>query len=173
MFNIAAGTPFADSLAQGILARHGGDPIAMTRVKIFLPTQRACRGLREAFLKVTNGRPMLLPAIQPLGDIDEAVDVFTTDWLGGDAAQIAPAMPAQRRLFLLMRLILAMPETKNNPAVAAALAQELTALMDGVITEGLSWDALESVVPADLAAHWQRIGSLTKPGYPYRDRDRR
>lgn len=155
VFNIATGQPFVDALAQGILARHGADPLALSRVKVFLPTRRACRGLAEAFLRVSEGKPMLLPAIRPLGDITEEVEPFAADLLGDEAAMIPPELPALTRQFLLMRLILARPEANNDPAIAAALAQDLGELLDGVITEGLDWNALDNLVPANLAEHWQ------------------
>ena len=57
VFTILAGQPFSDSLARGILDMTGEDPLALAQVQILLPTRRACRTLRDAFLKISNGRP--------------------------------------------------------------------------------------------------------------------
>ena len=43
-------------------------------VTVLLPTRRACRSLREAFLRVTQGAPLLLPAIV-------ALPAFGAGWL--------------------------------------------------------------------------------------------
>jgi len=40
--------PFLDALAAGLLARlPAGDPAALARVTVLLPTRRAARGLRD------------------------------------------------------------------------------------------------------------------------------
>ena len=41
VFTIAAGAPFADTLARGLIARMGSDPLALSEVTIYLPTRRA------------------------------------------------------------------------------------------------------------------------------------
>ena len=71
VFSIAAGTAFVDALAEGILGRFGSDPENLADIRVMLPTRRACRALGEAFLRATDGRPALLPAMIPIGDIDE------------------------------------------------------------------------------------------------------
>src|SRR5215472_8368518 len=71
VFTIPAGVAFLDALAEGILARAGGDALALSRATVLLPTRRACRALREAFLRRTQGRPTLLPRLRPIGDVDD------------------------------------------------------------------------------------------------------
>lgn len=51
--------------------RPGGDPLALADVTVLVPTRRAARALREAFLAALGGRAAILPRIEPLGDIDE------------------------------------------------------------------------------------------------------
>ena len=46
------------------------DPFALADVTLYLPTRRAARAIRESFLDQL-GRPLLLPRIRTLGDIDE------------------------------------------------------------------------------------------------------
>ena len=70
VFTIASGVSFVDALAAGLLARWGETPVALSRALILLPTRRACRSLRDAFLRASAGRPMLLPRMVPLGDLD-------------------------------------------------------------------------------------------------------
>ncbi len=156
VFTIAAGLPFADLLAAGIVARHGADPLALSRVIVLLPTRRACRALRDAFLRSGDGAPMLLPSIRPLGDVaEDELDIMAVGE-GAAPLDLPPAMPDTRRLLLLAELLRRREETAGNPAMAVALADELADLLDAAATEGLSLDALEKLVGGDFAAHWRR-----------------
>ena len=76
VFTIPAGAPFLDTLVGAILDGRltpgiaAGDPFALADVTLYLPTRRAARAIRESLL-TTFGRPLLLPKIRTLGDIDE------------------------------------------------------------------------------------------------------
>lgn len=151
---IPAGRPFVDRLAAGLLARHGDDPLAFARVTVLLPTRRAVRSLREAFLRVADGRALILPRLTPLGDVDE--DELALTAAPGDAAlDLPPAMAGLRRQLLLTRLLLARPDLVPQPAHAARLARDLAGLLDEVETEGLDLARLDRLVPAEFAGHWQ------------------
>src|SRR4051812_7937217 len=89
---IPAGEPFSGRLARWLLDRYGREAVSLPRVLVLLPSRRACRSLRKAFLEAAGGKPLLLPRIQPLGDMDEDPGMFT----GGDA-DIRPPMPALKR----------------------------------------------------------------------------
>ena len=39
-------------------------------MRVLLPTRRAARTLRRSFLQLNGGQPLLLPRLQPLGDVD-------------------------------------------------------------------------------------------------------
>lgn len=67
--NIASGVAFVDTLARGLLKRYP-EPESLAAVTVLLPTRRACRSLRDAFLRVTEGAPLLLPRLLPIGDLD-------------------------------------------------------------------------------------------------------
>ena len=76
LYTVPPDEPFVDALAGGILSGRAvpldpGDPLALSRLTILLPTRRACRALGLAFLRATPGRALLPPRIRPLGDIDE------------------------------------------------------------------------------------------------------
>lgn len=162
VFTIAPRLPFADMLAARLLAEAGDDPLALARLTILLPTRRARRTLREAFLRRSAGRPLILPRLAALGDLDEDETLFA-GFLGDGAAalpatEIPPAIPPLRRQLLLTRLILAMPGDVSKAQTtdqAARLAGELGRLLDQVQTEGLSFDGLATLVPDRYAAHWQ------------------
>ncbi|MCK5444536.1 MAG: hypothetical protein KAI73_02865, partial [Rhodospirillaceae bacterium] len=71
VYTISASRSFVDTLAAGILDLVEQDPARLTAVRVLLPTRRACRSLREAFLRFSAGKPTLLPHMTPIGDIDE------------------------------------------------------------------------------------------------------
>ncbi len=167
VFTIPAGLPFVDVLVAGILERMGGDPAALARVTVLVPTRRARRSLAEAFLRQSEGRPLLLPRMTALGDLDEDEILFAGGFGAEDGAPaggglgIPPAVPGLKRQLLLTRLVLAGPEDAS-PDQAANLALELARLLDQVHTERLSFDGLEGLVPDDFSEHWQETLEFLK-----------
>ena len=134
VFNIGAGHPFLDTLAAGILERYASKPEFLVEIIILLPTRRACRSLSEAFLRIAGGKPMLLPRMMPLGDIDEDELVLSgAGELAGEASfEIAPAITGLHRQLLLARMVLARKDSVTTTDQAARLAQELSRLLDQV-----------------------------------------
>ena len=61
--------PFLEALALGVLDRVPGGAEALARVTVLLPTRRAARGLREAFLRAAGGRALLLPRMRALAGL--------------------------------------------------------------------------------------------------------
>ena len=102
LYSIPAGFSFVDVLAQGLLEKAGANPLALSSYLLLLPTRRACRSLRDAFLRQSDGRALLLPRMQPIGEVDSdelALSIAPT--LGMEGVSIPPAIPATKRLFLL------------------------------------------------------------------------
>ena len=114
LYTIPPSAPFLTLLARALL--HGDlpiagglqpDPLSLPLTTIYLPTRRAARGLREAFLSESASNALLLPRIRTLGDPDEdAALVFGAGTEADDGAGAAAIGPLPRR-FALMRLILA------------------------------------------------------------------
>ena len=178
LYTIPPSAPFLSTLARAVLAGDlplpGGAPpdlLALPKTTIYLPTRRAARGLREAFLAESGGKALLLPRIHALGDPDEdaAIIFGVEETSNADGAPGAPAIEALPRRLALMRLILAWghrsvpdaTETEieslrwaSSPGQASSLAAELAALMDFVETEEIDFSSLDELVPADLAEHW-------------------
>lgn len=101
--------PFLDTLAGWWLERAGADPMALADGIFLVPTRRAARGLAEAFLRASEGRPLLLPRVLALGALDEAPLS-----LDGSLA-IPPAVPPARRLAMLSNFVLAMKGAHGAP----------------------------------------------------------
>lgn len=158
IYTLAPDIPFVDALAAGLWAQAGGDALALNRFTVLLPTARAVRSLREAFLRLSGGRPILLPRMAPLGDVDGDEISLMMDGVTGKAGglDLAPAIGPLRRQLLLARAIAAAGDRfAKTRAQAARLARELAKLLDQTQTEGVGFDRLHSLVPADYAEHWQ------------------
>ncbi|MGC2409249.1 MAG: double-strand break repair protein AddB [Methyloceanibacter sp.] len=183
LYTIPPSAPFLTTLARAVLNGDlpcpGGvkpDPLTLPRATLYLPTRRAVRALRDAFLDVGGARATLLPNIRALGDPDEdAVIIFgaedgSEDGVAGAAA--APAIGALPRRLALMRLILAWGQAlrkeaiadpsslepiplASTPAQASYLAADLANLMDFIESEEVDLASLQDLVPKAYAAHWQ------------------
>ena len=158
VFTIAPHLPFLDCLAEGISDHAGDDPLALANITVLLPTRRACRSLREAFLRRSAGLPLLLPRMMPLNDIDEE-DALLAGFANAEAAaRLPPAIAPLKRQLLLAKLIAAVPSPAGEairPDQAVRLAAELARLLDQAQTERLGLERLANLAPAEYAEHWQ------------------
>jgi ATP-dependent helicase/nuclease subunit B len=149
VYSIPAGIAFADALADGLLRRAGDDPLALAAVTILLPTRRAVRALSDAFLRVTDGRALLLPRLLALADLDGDQDVLAV----GD---IPPAIDTLQRHLILARLVMSRGgDFAVAPDQALRLAQALAELIDEVETQQVDFAKLKDLAPETFASHWQ------------------
>jgi len=159
---IPPGLPFVDTLARHLLEMAGGEPLALAEMEVLLPTRRACRAMADAFLRLSGGRPLLLPRLKPLGDMDEE----EMELGGADPLELPPAVPALERRLILARLVVAMAGGRGgeapSPDQAARLAGELGRLLDAVQVERLDLARLDGLVPDELAEHWQKTLDFLK-----------
>lgn len=155
VYTIPPGVSFVDGLAAGLMARAAERPDGLAGMTVLLPNRRACRNLGEAFLRRADGRPLLLPRLVPLGEVDEAELLLSATPVTGADLDLPPAIDDTRRQLLLARLIAAADGSRASLETHLALAAELARLLDQVHTEGLSLDALPDLVGNDHAAHWQ------------------
>lgn len=157
VYTIPCGAAFVDALAEGIVERVGDDPLDLAAVTVLLPTRRSCRSLREAFLRRSSGRAMLLPRMSPLGDIDADALLMGAEELPSPAGSLdlPDAVPRLDRQLMLARLIRQATGVAATTAQAVRLAADLARFLDAVWTEGADFDRLKALVPDDFAAHWQ------------------
>lgn len=156
LYNIPAHLPFSDTLAAWVLERYNSSPLELSRVLMLLPSRRACLALRDAFLRASNGKPLLLPRMQPIGDVDENMLLAYT----AQTALVPTDGFELKRLFILARLI----EKKNGWRMdhALKLAEELARLLDELEREQVDVAALANLVPEDFAEHWQVTAEFLK-----------
>src|SRR5712692_709896 len=163
LFTIPVHLPFLDALVAGIRGEIGDDALALSRITILLPTRRACRALREAFLRASDGRAVLLPRMRPLGDLDDdALDLVPPDTASeAGGIDIPPALPELRRRLLLTRLVLEWARRRGTapllPGQAAALAGELARFVDEVHGAAGDFADLAALAPEAYAEHWQLV----------------
>lgn len=155
VWTIPAGSPFARTLVEGVLARFSTDPLTLADATLLLPNRRAARTVQSEFLRAVDARATLLPKLQVLGeDEDDALDTSTGI---ADAA-----VPELERLALLTGLIERWQASTGitlcaTPAYSLRLAKSLARLLDQSITEGLDFAALQTLVPDEYAHHWQQV----------------
>lgn len=159
LFSIPAGVPFARHFAATLLQQNQANPHKLAEIRLFLPTRRACRIVRDEFLRLSEGAALILPRMQALGDLDEdGLGIEIAALSGVESARaLPPAMPPLRRKILLARMIgKAWPDYGDHPEQALALAEALGRLLDRIHTEGLDIKNLPDLVDREkFAAHWQ------------------
>jgi ATP-dependent helicase/nuclease subunit B len=166
IFSINAGSSFVDTLAKGILERFGTDPLILPTITVLLPNRRAVRSLREAFLRLFENKPVLLPSMRALGDVDDGEMELLGAGYGIDPSSLLHPIPPVRRQVLLARLVQAWYGADGDanlaPAQAWRLADDLAKLLDQVQTERVSFDALEDLAPSTMALHWNKTLEFLK-----------
>ena len=176
VFTIPASAPFLPTLIEALVGgklgmRIADDPLTLAATTLYLPTRRACRLMRDAFLDVLKTDAAILPRIVALGDIDEDEIAFAeaaTGDLAADALALPPALGGLERRLLLTELVAkwasspslhgasGSPLVAQTPAAACALADDLARLIDDMTTRGVSWDRLDDLVPDMFDQYWQK-----------------
>lgn len=156
VYRLPAGIAFADTLAKGLLARTADNPLALAEMMVLLPTRRACRTLRQSFLRQSAGKPLLLPRLVPLGDLDADELLLTA------GTALPPAISPRARQLLLASLIRQHTDERSMPQLLQ-LARALATLLDDFTLEGVTPDKLEQLVPDNLSSHWQTTLTFLQP----------
>ena len=154
VYSIPTHRSFADSLAAGLIARFGSDPMGLASGRVLLPNNRAVRAVTEAFVRA-SGTGLLLPRLIPVGDpeMDEriggALDPADTD------EPIPPAIEPLERSAVLASLVRGPDE---SAAEAMRLAAELARTIDALVIEEVDPARLADAVAdaPDLARHWEK-----------------
>src|SRR6185312_685958 len=162
IYSIPAEQPFLETLVTGLMRRAGKAPLALAGMTVLLPTRRAARSLREAFLRAGDGAAMLLPRMLPVGDLDpEELALLPDEAEGaGQGFDLPPAVPERRRRLLLTQLVRRYSDANGDTIAlgqAAPLARELARFLDEAHAEGCDLAKLDELVPDKLAAHWQNV----------------
>lgn len=158
VFTIPVHRPFADALAAGLIARAGGDPLALARGTILIASNRSARAITDAFVR-RAGEGLLLPRLVAVGDpeLDETAGAMFDP---ADEAPLPPAIDPMLRRMILARLIGEERARAGEPvdaAEAVRLAQALGRTLDQLAVEEVAHARLADLAVApELARHWER-----------------
>jgi len=156
-FSIDAHRPFVADLAGALFAALAtDDPAGLSQAVVLVPTRRGARALAEAFVGAAGGRPVLLPQILALGDLEEGEPPFEP---GDIALDLPPAVSPMQRRFELARLILDHAEG-FAPALGAQGALQLADALADVLDSAAIEEATLPKDPAvllegEFAEHWK------------------
>jgi len=147
--------PFLKELARTLINEYSENTHQLSDVLILLPTRRTCRALQDNFLTLSPNKTLILPQMQPIGDID--VDELSLCLEENFNFSINEPIPAIKRDILLAKLIAAKrPEHTHGLDQDLILAKALGRLMDEIHTENLDFTSLANVVSeGEVAEHWQ------------------
>ncbi len=153
-FSIPAHRPFLEDLAAGVLDWLGDNPPeALSDATILLPNRRAARAFTSALSALSGDRPVLLPQVRPLGDLEEDEPPFSPGELGLD---LPPSIAPLTRRFEMARMIAEDFAPGIAPLRALELADGLGAFLDSChIEEVADPGRVATLVEGDLAEHWQ------------------
>ena len=179
LLTIDPGTAFLPTLARALAEGEifddfhwDGDPLVLADATIYVPTRRAARELRAAFVDLTGVSSCLMPTIRPLGEFDDDLDLFDP---AGDALDLPLAIAPMTRQLLLGRLVLAWTrhledgqrkrlgdETITTPVSTSDafwLGGDLGALLDQMQTEGKTLRQAADAISAaeDNVSKWWGI----------------
>jgi len=176
VFTIPASAPFLSTLIEAFISGRlgiavGRDPLSLAAATLYLPTRRACRLARDAFLGILKGDAAILPRIVAIGDIDEDEIAFAeaaSGEIAADALALPEALGGLERRLLLTQLVTkwatspdlhgasGTPLVAQTPAAACALADDFARLIDDMTMRGVPWDRLDDLVPERFDAYWQQ-----------------
>ena len=161
IYNISAGEPFVDVLAERYLKLYENNPDGLAQVLFLLPNRRACQSLADAFFRKRGLLPTILPQMKPIAETDEDEVFLTRD--SSVLEDLAPAVDPIDKVLKFTKMIMKKNELgldKSSLAQAYALAKNLCNLMDTVQNEGRDFSGLRDLVGEEFAAHWQQTLEL-------------
>lgn len=158
IYTIPSNHAFVDALASGIIARFGEEGLAKSNMLLLLPNRRSATALKDAFLRLGNGKASLLPRMMPLGDMDEE-ELFFSLLAQEKILEIPPAIAPLRQQILLAKLTHEWRKKRYGDEAmfvhSLKLAGELVRFLSEVEREQLSLENLESLYPDDYQEHWK------------------
>ncbi len=160
IYNIPAHCAFLQTLAAGIIRQAAETGFTLGDFTVLLPNRRSCRNLQHEFLRQTGGKPLLLPRISPIGDVDEE----ELSLLGASDEALPQAIAPLHRQSMLTRIITQWYAQNGNRDVsfnqAWSMADALGGWIDQVHIEQLDFNHIEKLVPENFSMHWQDVAGF-------------
>ena len=162
IYNINAQKSLVDVLAERFFSLYKDKPEKLAEVLFLMPSRRACRNLKEAFVRQNGRAPTILPQIRPIADEDEDEIYLSDD--KEFSFNLKPAVPPFYRTLVLTKMIMQTPKFWGlgdiSTIQAYALAQNLAELFDLTVENDLNFDNITNIVREEYAEHWQQILQL-------------
>ena len=164
IYNIPSHLCFVDTLADYIVQSHDGNDVDMSDTLVLLPTRRAITALQDAFVRMADGKPVILPRLSSLGEVDEDELLFMATELGADYLTDTPSIhPLKRRLVMAkwVNKLHAleseqMGDEKPSIAQTLALSDSLCTLLDQIHIEQADIKKIKTLVPEAFDGdHWK------------------
>ena len=165
IYNIQASKSFLQSLITGIIAKFGSDPIDICKIKILLPTKRACRMFDETYLEMMDYKPCVIPKTYPIGDLGED-EIIIENFL-----QEAPEFYLKVRSpisdfeqhIILAKLIQKHHKTKKlNLLDSMDLATSLISFYADFKRDEIEFSELNKLEMFDISEGWQEMLEFLK-----------
>lgn len=156
--------PMVDVLAAQLLADLGEQPEQFHQALILLPNRRSCVALREAFLRYAPQTVLVLPRIQPIGDMEEEA-LWIGAYVGSGEAlsmleAIPQAMPESMRLLRATQMVQRfLNKQKLGAGVeqASQLAASLMSVFDTLERQRIPAEKLLEMDSSMASEHWQIV----------------
>ena len=186
VFTLPLGVPFLEALARAILNGDlpvaGGrapDILSLPKITLLLPTRRAARVAREAFLAVAKTRALIMPRIQPIsegeGDLSLITSIAELGPSGAEALEQPPAdqsarpdadPDAARRAMApddgRDRLAIRTPRSDRRRHKQRSSPPNSAKLMDDIERENVSLSGIQTLVPETYSEHWNKTVDFLK-----------
>lgn len=146
IYTLSSSTSFCDTLAKEWL-ENKKDPVwGLSHITAIVPTNRAAKTFKEAFLRQSQGKTVLLPKI---------ISFANMDFLAPD---VPPAISPLARQLLLAKLVQKKQPMSEDKAFT--LASSLAELIDQMHNYDVNFDSLKEIAPDTFASHWQQTLSF-------------
>ena len=161
--NIPFVVPFAATFAQHLIAAYPteNDPFALSKVTVWLPSQRAVKSLREALMteaEAAGKKGLLLPELRAMHLSEEDAELLAFDPALSGQLSLNPVPDVARLLYLARQVQywqkITSPDSRSHIGRAYESAVSLKKLSDRLVTYDISFDALKGLMPKDMADHW-------------------
>jgi ATP-dependent helicase/nuclease subunit B len=165
VYTIPAARNFLDSVAGGVLAQTGGDPLALADYTILVPTRDVAAALRQSFIEQSQKPLGILPQIISLADIDDrefSLKIGAQQKLAKSLLKVPPAVSRLERQIILAQEIMKIEGMASSPQKAMSLGAELGRFLDDIQRHDVSLDSLEALVPVQFKTQWAKTAEFLK-----------
>lgn len=163
---ISPSTPILEWLADYVISKAEGGQEALSDWLVLLPNRRSCMAFKESLLRRCGVGAMLMPKLQPIGEVDEAALYAAALGAGVKLEHVLRPISQGQRLFAITREIWWQQKDLSlgqmNMEQASRLAQDVIALMDTLDREMIGYDAICMLKPDAFAQHWQESLAVLK-----------